>query len=188
MLSFQRAAKSLYNRAATARAQLRGLIYRAVYAPVWSAAPGLWVDAGVKVEVYGDLRLGRNVKLSAGSCLVAGPGATLEIGDGVFIGRNTIIVATESIRIGAGTDVAEHCTIRDADHDLLPEGRAAGRAMKTPIDIGERCWLGAGVRVLRGTRLGAGVVVGANAVVKGIFESELVIAGAPARVVKKLER
>jgi acetyltransferase-like isoleucine patch superfamily enzyme len=47
-------------------------------------------------------------------------------------------------------------------------------------------WLGAGVRVLRGSRLGARVVVGANAVVRGAFEEGVVIAGVPARIIKPL--
>jgi acetyltransferase-like isoleucine patch superfamily enzyme len=110
------------------------------------------------------------------------------IGNDVFVGRDTVIVSCQSVTIGDGVDIAEHCSIRDADHELLPERRAAGGAVMTPIAIGERCWLGAGARVLRGSRLAAGVVVGANAVVKGSFEPEVLIAGVPARVVKKLER
>jgi acetyltransferase-like isoleucine patch superfamily enzyme len=186
-MTVRRVTRSLLIRSTIAGGRLRGLAYRLAYAAVWTAAPGLFVGRDVRLELYGDLRLGRNVKLSDGCCLGVGPGGTLTIGDDVFVGRHTVIVATEAITIGAGVDIAEHCTIRDSDHALRPERRAAGGAVMTPIEIGARCWLGAGARVLRGSQLGAGVVVGANAVVKGTFEGEVVIAGAPARVIKKLE-
>ncbi len=143
------------------------------------------VGPAVDLQIYGVLRLGRNVTLSAGCLLSVGPGAELEIGDRCFIGRNTVIVATESIRLGHHVDVAEHCTIRDSDHDRTAEGRAQGVAIREPVELGPGCWLGAGVRVLRGSRLGPGVVAAANAVVRGTFEGGTLIGGVPARVLRR---
>lgn len=55
------------------------------------------------------------------------------------------------------------------------------------IRIGKNCFLGCNSIVLKGTVLGDGCVVGAGAVVSGKFEENCVIAGNPARVIKRLD-
>lgn len=51
--------------------------------------------------------------------------------------------------------------------------------------IGHDVWLGTGVLVLPGARIGNGVIVGAGAVVGGAIPSYSVVAGNPARVVRR---
>jgi acetyltransferase-like isoleucine patch superfamily enzyme len=53
------------------------------------------------------------------------------------------------------------------------------------VVVGEDGDIGVGATLLPGTRLGRGVQVGAGAVVKGCFEDYAVIAGVPARVLRK---
>lgn len=56
-----------------------------------------------------------------------------------------------------------------------------------PIVIGDNCWLGANVIILPGVRLGNHVVVAAGAVVTKSFpEDDIVLAGTPARIIKRL--
>jgi acetyltransferase-like isoleucine patch superfamily enzyme len=50
--------------------------------------------------------------------------------------------------------------------------------------IGDHAWLGFGVVVLDGVRIGHGAVIGANAVVTSDIPDGAVAAGNPARVVK----
>jgi acetyltransferase-like isoleucine patch superfamily enzyme len=187
MLDLARVAKSVHNRWSVAELRLRGERLRWTYAHAWSCGPGLCAGAGVDIEIYGALRLGRDVYLSRGCHLAVGPGASLELADGVFVGRNTVIVAARSIQIGPRTLIAEHCTIRDGDHQVDAEARRAETSAVTdPLRIGADSWVGAGARILRGSHLGRGVVVGANAVVRAAFEDHVVIAGVPARIVKRL--
>ena len=54
------------------------------------------------------------------------------------------------------------------------------------VKIGKNCFIGCNALVLKGTELGDNCVVGAGAVVCGKFESNSVIAGNPARVIRKL--
>jgi acetyltransferase-like isoleucine patch superfamily enzyme len=188
MLDLGRAAKSARNRLRVARSRARGAVMRWAYAPVWTCGPGLSAGGGVDLEIYGTLQLGRDVTLSPGCALSVGPGATLRIGDGVFVGRNTVIAASSSIEIGDRTLIAEHCTLRDGDHHVDREARRSETThVSAPLAIGADCWIGAGARILRGAGLGAGVVVGAGAVVRSLFGAQVVIAGAPARVVKPLD-
>jgi acetyltransferase-like isoleucine patch superfamily enzyme len=65
------------------------------------------------------------------------------------------------------------------DSDLVPS---------KPISIGKNCFIGCNAIILKGTVLGDGCVVGAGAVVSGKFENNSVIAGNPARVIRKLEQ
>jgi acetyltransferase-like isoleucine patch superfamily enzyme len=56
-----------------------------------------------------------------------------------------------------------------------------------PIVIGDNCWLGTNVIILPGIKLGNHVVVGAGAVVtKSFEEDDILIAGVPAKIIKKL--
>lgn len=56
-----------------------------------------------------------------------------------------------------------------------------------PIVIGDNCWLGANAVILPGVRLGDHVVVAAGAVVTHSFpEDDVLLAGVPARIVKRL--
>ena len=56
-----------------------------------------------------------------------------------------------------------------------------------PITIGKNCFIGCNSIILKGTVLGDGCVVGAGAVVCGKFEPNTVIAGNPAKVIKRIE-
>ena len=56
------------------------------------------------------------------------------------------------------------------------------------ILIGKNCFIGCNSIILKGTVLGDGCVVGAGAVVSGKFEDHCVIAGNPAKVIRKLEK
>ena len=176
----------MHNRLTIAQARLRGIVLEHTRASALTVGSGLAVGRNVEVEIYGQLILGDNVILSSGCFLSVGPKGRLEIGDKVFIGRGTVVVAAGSIRIGSGSDIAEHCTIRDVDHALEMRDRWAGQAVVTPVTLGRGCWIGAGARILRGTDLGEGVVVGANAVVRGPFPPRVVVAGVPARMIKTL--
>lgn len=125
------------------------------------------------------------------------PGAVIEIGDNVGISGATIY-ARKGIYIGENTCVGGNCKILDNDfHPIDVEerlrllndvhgGDAADLIPTREIHIGKNCFLGCNSIILKGTVLGDGCVVGAGAVVSGKFEDNCVIAGNPAKVIKKL--
>ncbi|QIZ05649.1 acyltransferase [Priestia megaterium] len=117
------------------------------------------------------------------------PEAEICIGNNVGISGATIY-ARRSITIGENTNIGGNAKILDNDfHPLEIEARNADIKEKIgikPIVIGKNCFIGCNALILKGTILGDGCVVGAGAVVSGKFDENCVIAGNPARVIKKL--
>ena len=123
------------------------------------------------------------------------PGAVIEIGDNVGISGATIY-ARKGIYIGENTCIGGNCKILDNDfHPIEVEARNqllqdvnGGDSDLVPskeIHIGKNCFIGCNSIILKGTVLGDGCVVGAGAVVAGRFEDGCVVAGNPAKVIKK---
>lgn len=112
----------------------------------------------------------------------------LIISPGVFIGHDALIVGGDAeVSIGENVDIGPRVTLATGSHEITAEAyRVAGPGYSSPIKIGRGCWLGAGSIVLGGSVLGEGSIVAAGAVVKGCFPGGVLIAGVPARVVKKL--
>lgn len=139
---------------------------------------------------------GRNLLLKGVPIIFNKGGAKLKIGDNVGISGVTIY-ARKKITIGENTCIGGNCKILDNDfHPIEAEVRNkllrdenGGDSNQVPsreIKIGRNCFIGCNSIILKGTVLGDGCVVGAGAVVAGKFEDNCVIAGNPARVIKKL--
>ena len=117
---------------------------------------------------------------------------TLEDG-GLFVGADTAIqprchftTALAPIRIGKGVQIAPQCAFYSYDHGITPGKLIRDQPLqsKGPIIIEDDAWLGFGVIVLAGVRIGKGTVIGAGSVVTHDVPEGAVAAGSPARVVK----
>lgn len=117
------------------------------------------------------------------------PGAVIEIGDNVGISGATVY-ARSKIEIGDYTNIGGNVKILDNDfHPVDPEARMADDKEQigtAPIKIGKNCFIGCNVLILKGSEIGDNCVVGAGAVVSGKFEDNCVIAGNPARIIKRV--
>lgn len=85
--------------------------------------------------------------------------------------------------------VGPNCSFFSGTHPLDPHIRNGTRGPETgkPITIGEDCWLGGNVIVLPGITIGKGSTVGAGSVVTKDVEPYTLVAGNPARVLRKIE-
>lgn len=127
-----------------------------------------------------NLRIGRQVFLAEG-CHIWGSG-TIEIGDNVAIGKDTIIFANKEITIGNNTLIAAQCYIIDADHGYKRNKLIREQELiSMPIKIGNDVWIGAGAKILKGVKIGDGAVIGAGAVVNKDVESYSIVGGVPAK-------
>jgi maltose O-acetyltransferase len=88
------------------------------------------------------------------------------------------------MRIGDHALIAPFASIVDENrHEAEPGSSRA----KGPVIVGNNVWLGRNVAVLPGTTIGDGSVIGANSVVSRDIPPNCFAAGAPARVIRKLE-
>ncbi len=121
------------------------------------------------------------------------PEARIRIGNNVGISGATIY-ARKRITIGDNVCIGGNCKILDNDfHPLeweernrMCQGNGVEEIPSRGIEIGANCFLGCNSIILKGTELGEGCVVGAGAVVSGKFGDNCVIAGNPARVIRKI--
>ncbi|MBB1243324.1 acyltransferase [Streptomyces durbertensis] len=143
------------------------------------------------IELGDHCVIGAEVTLTAGMMpdLELGPDPVLTLGNGVVLGRGSHVVADARVRIGDDVFFGPYCYVTSTNHSYddpaVPVGKQWPRS--APVEIGSGCWLGHGAVVLPGARLGRNVVVAAGSVVRGEVPDHAVVAGSPARVVRRWE-
>ena len=113
-------------------------------------------------------------------------GKNLFLGNQVFVNMNVTFLDAEPIRIGDHTMIAPGCVITSAGHAISPKERRDLTTNAAPVTIGQDCWIGANSTILPGVTIGDNVIVGANSVVNKDIPSNCVVAGAPARFIRKI--
>ena len=116
--------------------------------------------------------------------------AKIIIKNGTQIGRNAMISAAKKITIGEKCLIAYNVSLLDHDHNILdPDISPLDGGITEPreIIIGDQCFIGAHSFILKGVRLGRHCVVGANSVVTESFPDYSVVAGNPAKLIRKLK-
>lgn len=109
--------------------------------------------------------------------------------EGVSIQQNFHLTCAERIVIGQGTAIAANVTVTDIHHPYTDITKAidAQPIEVHPVEIGAECKIYNNAVILPGTRIGRHVTVGANSVVSGVIPDYCVVAGAPARIVKRYD-
>ena len=113
-------------------------------------------------------------------------GYNVSIGARTFVNYNAVLLDPAPIAIGDDVQIATNVQLVTATHPLDPDERANGWELAFPIRIEDGAWLGAGALVLPGRTVGAQAVVGAGAVVTKDVPPRTVVAGNPARVIRRL--
>ncbi len=114
----------------------------------------------------------------------------LEIGDDTFIGPDVRVGVGKEIRIGNHCLIAARVFMADHDgHHLDWEKRRANQSVDKqdirPIIIEDDAWVGEGVFICKGVTIGRGAIVAARSVVTKDVPPFAVVAGNPARAIKK---
>ena len=119
-------------------------------------------------------------------------GPILKIGTGTYIGYQTSIVTGRCVDIGKHVLIANRVYLcADDGHPVNPMERMANKPPAdqqiSSIRIADGAWIGEGATVLKGVCIGEGAIVGAHAVVTKDVPPHVVVAGNPARIVKRIE-
>jgi len=114
----------------------------------------------------------------------------------IIIGSNCTFLyrfqcnSAESVVIGNYVLAASNVLITDSDHIIEPDGMPVTKNNKfnsRPVRIGNNCWIGQNVVILKGVTIGDNCIIGANSVVTKDVENNSVVGGNPARLIKKLK-
>jgi acetyltransferase-like isoleucine patch superfamily enzyme len=195
---------------AQARAGALGLAARKLLYPMLLGSCGRNVVFGQNVVLRHPhkIHIGSNVVVDD-NCLLDAKGESnrgIRIGNGVFVGRNTILSCNNGdIELADGANLGFNCEVFSAsrvaigrnvlmaaysyviggDHDFSDPTRAVIEQQRKSagVTIGDGVWMGAGAKILDGVTLGDGAVIGAGAVVRESVPASAIAVGIPARVV-----
>jgi acetyltransferase-like isoleucine patch superfamily enzyme len=101
-----------------------------------------------------------------------------------------MVAAADLVEIGEHCMFANGCFITDAEHRFDDSERPVpwqGYTSDGPTRIGDNVWCGANVVITSGVTVGARSVIGANSVVTSDIPPFSIAAGAPARVLRRIE-
>lgn len=146
---------------------------------------------------YTFMRL-RSLVLAAGGIRAAFPAF---VGGGVRITHHNLRIGKHSyiapyctlspdrgapIVIGEYVSLAHNVNVFTITHEMGLKSKRAGSNRSAKVEIGDGAWIGAGAIILPGVTVGAGAVVAAGAVVTSDVPEDVLVAGVPARVKKRL--
>lgn len=113
-------------------------------------------------------------------------GVNIKVGSGVYFNFNCVVADVCEVSIGDRVLFGPAVQIYGAGHPLDAVERAGGLEFGKRVVIGDDVWVGGAAVICPGVTIGNRVVVGAGAVVTKDFGDDVVIAGNPARVIRRL--
>ncbi len=154
---------------------------------------GKKVQVGRYVEFVGrrNIRVGDKVGFYGNNYLNAnGQQGNITIGDHTHVDRNAVLYGQGGLRIGSGCSIGCGTVIYTQSNQYLANPKLPfleQPVMYAPVNIGNDVWVGGGSIILPGVTVGDHAVIGAGAVVTRNVESGSVVAGIPAKEIKRRE-
>jgi acetyltransferase-like isoleucine patch superfamily enzyme len=122
------------------------------------------------------MRIGRGARLDT-NCVIWGP-SRITIGSGSVINRSVLLDGRMPLKIGDNSSISLEVMILTLQHDLAaPDFDSEG----SPVEIGDRVFVGARAVILPGIIIGDGAAVAAGAVVTKDVAPYTIVGGNPAR-------
>lgn len=145
-----------------------------------------------EIRLYGNnntIEIGPRVRFKSGKVyLLQTSGQHIRLGEETTVeGAYLLVDEAASIDIGRDCMLSTDINIRTGDkHSILDMVTGARINHSRDVVIADRVWIGRAVQVLKGARVSSESVVGACSVVSGVFtESNCVLAGVPARIIRR---
>jgi acetyltransferase-like isoleucine patch superfamily enzyme len=152
-----------------------------------------WPVHGNLLEAFreGRLEVGEHTLFEPHVWITAPGEARVRIGSQSFLNIGVMVAAHQLVEIGDHCMFANGCFVSDANHRYDDPDKPVpwqGFTTKGPTRVGDNVWCGANVVITSGVTVGERCVIGANSVVTQNLPPFSIAFGAPARVVKRLQR
>ena len=115
-------------------------------------------------------------------------GYNIDIGENFYSNHNLTILDCAKVVFGDNVLIGPNCSFYTAEHPLDAETRNKGLESAHQIIIGNNVWIGGGVNILSGITVGNNVVIAAGAVITKDVPNNVVVAGVPAKIIKRIEK
>jgi acetyltransferase-like isoleucine patch superfamily enzyme len=138
----------------------------------------------------GRMEVGEGTLFEPGVWITAPGDARLRIGEGCFLNLGVMVAVHSLVEIGDHCMFANGCFVTDGNHRFDDPDTPVtwqGFTTKGPTRIGDNVWCGANVVVTSGVTIGRRCVIGANSVVTEDIPEHSIAAGAPAKVLRRIE-
>lgn len=106
----------------------------------------------------------------------------VNIGKNVVVMPGCLMMSAGGITIEDGAMIAANVQLISNNHDLYERQVITCK----PVHIGKNAWVGAGATILPGVTVGDNAVVGAGSVVTKDVEADTIVAGNPAKFIKRI--
>lgn len=139
------------------------------------------IEKGGKWHINADLHIGR------GAIIHVKPEGCLKVGSNFAISGTTSIICSDKITIGHDVQFSWNTLVMDSDAHKIYDVEGKLMNPPSPIDIGDKVWVAANTTILKKGSVGNNCVIGGNSLVNRPIEgSGLIIAGIPAKAIKKI--
>lgn len=136
----------------------------------------------IRQQLFGSL--GENVHIN--QPLRVDYGCNIFIGHDTFINFNLTVLDEAKVTIGNHVFIGPNVNIFCACHPTDADARRGGAEWALPVTIGNDVWIGGAATILPGVTIGDGAVIAAGAVVSRSVPERTLVAGVPARVIRKV--
>lgn len=110
----------------------------------------------------------------------------LVVGKKCWIGKDFSVHGNGKVIIGDNCDIAPEVAFMTGSHLIGESKHRAGEGINSDIKVEDGCWLGARSTILSGVHIGEGCVVASCACVNKNVESNSLVGGVPAKIIRKL--
>lgn len=114
-------------------------------------------------------------------------GYNIEIGDDVYVNFGLTVLDCNRVHIGNRVLIGPNVQLYAVTHPLNAKERMNGLESSRPISIGNDVWIGGNVIIVQGVTIGSGTTIGAGSVVTKDIPSNVLAAGNPCKVLRRLD-
>lgn len=148
------------------------------------------IDDNTLIDGRGDgkegIKIGDSVLIGR-NCLILAKTGPIKFNKRVSLGSNSVIVSMSGVELGEAALFAGNVSISaglyhidDLDKPIMDQSAYS----KGPVKVGKNCWIGTGVIIVDGVKIGEGAVIGASSLVNKDIDDFGIAFGVPAKIAK----